>query len=232
MSDAETRALTRAAAVILVASVARWGWDAVRPSAVAEGPDQLAGLLEESQARTREAQARARPLGPGERLDPNRASAVELDRLPGVGPATAAAIVAFRGEHGPFRRAHDLTRVKGVGEATLRRIQVHLDFSTPPPVDLQAWGTSRAASSLPAVARPPPGSAPSGGPGDGGAPVDVNHADVEALQTLPGIGPSLARRIVEARVQGPFRSVDDLTRVRGIGPATVARLRNRVSVGR
>lgn len=43
----------------------------------------------------------------------------ELEELPGVGPATAAAIVAHRRAHGPFRRVEDLLNVKGIGEAKL-----------------------------------------------------------------------------------------------------------------
>lgn len=56
--------------------------------------------------------------------------------------------------------------------------------------------------------------------------VEINSATwVEWLQ-LPAIGESMARRIVEDREQrGPFRSIDDVARVRGIGPKTLARLR-------
>lgn len=57
--------------------------------------------------------------------------------------------------------------------------------------------------------------------------VDINRADLDALQSLPGIGPALSRRIVAAR---PFRSVDDLRRVKGIGPATLRRVVSRVQV--
>lgn len=51
---------------------------------------------------------------------------------------------------------------------------------------------------------------------------DANEAD---LERLPGIGPALARRIVETRARlGGFQSVADLRKVRGIGPKTAARL--------
>jgi competence protein ComEA len=56
-------------------------------------------------------------------------------------------------------------------------------------------------------------------------PVNVNAADAEALDVLPGIGPVLAERIVADRAaHGPFASLDDLERVSGIGPSLVARL--------
>jgi len=55
-----------------------------------------------------------------------------------------------------------------------------------------------------------------------GQPLDLNRASAEELELLPRIGPTLARRIIEEREQrGPFRSVHDLTRVRGIGPRTL-----------
>jgi competence protein ComEA len=56
-------------------------------------------------------------------------------------------------------------------------------------------------------------------------PLDVNRATVEELQSLPGIGPALAERIVAAREEQMFISLDDLVRVRGIGEATIERLR-------
>lgn len=55
--------------------------------------------------------------------------------------------------------------------------------------------------------------------------LDPNTASAEALAALPRIGPTLARRIVEAQAAGPFRSPEDLrARVRGIGPVTLARI--------
>ncbi len=57
-----------------------------------------------------------------ERVDINTADAATLARvLEGVGPAKAAAIVEHRRRHGPFRRAEDLARVKGIGPRTVER---------------------------------------------------------------------------------------------------------------
>jgi len=54
--------------------------------------------------------------------------------------------------------------------------------------------------------------------------VNVNTATAEQLTLLPGIGPSRAAAIIEARERRPFASVSDLVRVRGIGRAMLQRL--------
>jgi competence ComEA-like helix-hairpin-helix protein len=56
--------------------------------------------------------------------------------------------------------------------------------------------------------------------------VDPSSASQAELAMLPGVGPSLARAIIAERTaRGPFQSIDDLTRVKGIGPARLAALR-------
>ena len=64
------------------------------------------------------------------------------------------------------------------------------------------------------------------------APVDVNTADAAALQQVKGIGPAKAQAIVEYRkTNGPFASVDDLTKVPGIGEKSIVRLREQLTTG-
>jgi competence protein ComEA len=60
------------------------------------------------------------------RLDLNRASADELEGLPGIGPKTAQRILEDRRTRGPFRKVSDLTRVKGIGAKTLARLLPHV----------------------------------------------------------------------------------------------------------
>ena len=62
-------------------------------------------------------------------------------------------------------------------------------------------------------------------------PIDVNAATADELQLLPRIGPTLAERIIDEREHGGrFDRVESLTRVRGIGPRTLERLRPLVMV--
>ena len=63
------------------------------------------------------------------------------------------------------------------------------------------------------------------------APVNVNTAGVEELKTLNGIGDVLAQAIVDEREHnGPFSSVEDLTRVSGIGEKTLAKFADKVCI--
>ncbi len=69
-----------------------------------------------------------RPRTPAERapLDLNRATAAELDGLPGISPAVAERIVQFRTERGYFSSVEQLDSVKGIGPAVLAKVRPHV----------------------------------------------------------------------------------------------------------
>ena len=78
-----------------------------------------------------------------------------------------------------------------------------------------------------------PGAGLQAGRGSGGAgvPVDLNSADLATLDTLPGVGPVLAQRIVDWRAEhGRFSSVDELGEVSGIGDKLLAQIGPKVRV--
>lgn len=90
---------------------------------------------------------------------------------------------------------------------------------------------------LPGVGEVPPAGAGSGGAGSGSSAVatngriNINTADAAGLEQLPGVGPAIAARIIAWREQnGPFRSVDELTAVSGIGQKTLDGLRDQATV--
>ena len=61
--------------------------------------------------------------------------------------------------------------------------------------------------------------------------ININTAGQGELELLPGIGPALAKRILDYRAtKGPFKRIDDLDNVKGIGPKILARLRPQVTV--
>jgi competence ComEA-like helix-hairpin-helix protein len=106
---------------------------------------------------------------------------------------------------GHWRRAHP---------ALVERLE-RLDRVAAPPaptVDELPLAQPARRTAAPKSAPPPP-------------PVDINRATEDELRALPGIGGVLAGRIVEARERdGPFASLDDLRRVRGLGASKIEKL--------
>jgi competence ComEA-like helix-hairpin-helix protein len=108
----------------------------------------------------------------------------------------------------------------------------------PPAPRLRAaprWAAARPEPPAPTPAVPPPRArapaaplAPIADP----RPLDLNRASAEEISRLPGVGPSLARRIVEERDRrGRFESADGLRGILGMGPKKLAALREHVTVG-
>jgi competence protein ComEA len=147
-------------------------------------------------------------------IDINTADLETLQTLPGIGPVLAREIVAGR----PYANITQLSKVSGLGEAKLAELKGKVIARRPraesakeemPKAKAKAKGKAATKDETPAE----------------GGPVDLNSADLETLQTLPGIGPVLAREIVAGR---PYANVDDLSKVSGMGPAKLAELRGKV----
>lgn len=142
--------------------------------------------------------AAARPLAPGETIDPDQASLQDLLRLPRVGPGLARAILADRGAKGPFHNLHGLDRVPGIGPKLLGVLEPYLRFR----------------------------GGPTGAGFGGGLAPNLNAMTAVELEAVPGIGPALAARIVAYREShGHFADIGELDAVPGIGPALLERLR-------
>ena len=167
----------------------------------------------------------SKPLGAGERIDLDRAGIEEIARLPRVGPALARRIAARRDSLGRVGGLPGLDLVPGIGPGLLAGIAPHVAFSGGAEIAPSGavHGTSPRA----------PDGPPSGAAGGASATpaVNVNSASEKELTALPGIGPAKAKAIVEWRsAHGPFRAVEDLARVPGIGPALLARMASSVTI--
>ena len=145
-------------------------------------------------------------------LDLNKATAEELEAdLPGVGPATAKKIVAGR----PYTSVDDLAKA-GVPRRVIEGIRRHVTLGSA----IEAKSTtskSKAARSKTADVR----EASTG-------KVNLNTAELAELEDLPGIGAATAKAIVAGR---PWKSVDELDKIRGLGKARIAALKNLVTFG-
>ena len=66
---------------------------------------------------------------------------------------------------------------------------------------------------------------------DSGEKVNINTADEKALDTLPGVGPAMAKRIIEYReTEGAFQSIEDIKKIRGIGEAKFAKMKDKICI--
>ncbi len=149
------------------------------------------------------------------RHDLNTATRADLIELPGIGPSLADSILAYREQHGPFQRVEDLDLVTGVGPRKLESVRQFLSvtdvgestptISAPAPTPL----TMALVTPVPMVLK----SASMMGR------LNLNTATLEQLVSLPGIGETYAKRILERRRQlGRFRTWADISSVPGVGP--------------
>ena len=146
-------------------------------------------------------------------IDINRADLQELQRINGVGPAIAQRILEYRNAHGAFSRVEDLINVRGIGQAKMNQIRNQVTVSGGS--SYTSPGTSRTSTNTHA----------------GSGLVDINHADLQELQRINGVGPAIAQRILEYRNQhGTFSRVEDLLNVRGIGAAKLNQIRSQVVI--
>jgi competence ComEA-like helix-hairpin-helix protein len=158
-------------------------------------------------------------------IDLNRATAADLDAIPGLGPALAQRIVDFRQAHGPFKQVDDLRAVSGIGPQNLEKLQPYLGLGGPegaaPPDGKAPRTTGESATGYHLenqAGRQPGGKSGFGPKALPSGVIDPNLASQAELATLPGIGPVLAQRIIDyRRAHGPYKTIADLRKVSGIG---------------
>ncbi len=220
MTDRERRSMLRAALILGGAALVRFVVFSPGPAEplLEDRPSIADSLLAAGDSVVEERERRSRPFAEGETIDPNVAEAAELDRLPGVGPSRALRIVREREENGPFAGVEDLTRVSGIGPASVERLRAYLRVEGARP-NVVAQAVGGAAVDGPAAAMRTVSSAAPGGI------LDLNRATAEELRALPGIGPVTAGRIVAFREEhGRFVRPEDLKKVKGVGDKTFARI--------
>jgi competence protein ComEA len=161
-------------------------------------------------------------------VDINTASQAELEAVKGVGPATANEIIANR----PYKSLDELSKA-GLSANKIESFKSSLTAggaTTPstPAVTKEEKKSAKQAGKKGEAAPTTKAKEPKAVEPAAGMPVDLNTADLKALEALPGVGPATAKKIIAAR---PFKSVDELSQVKGLNKAKVEALKDKVTVG-
>jgi competence protein ComEA len=146
----------------------------------------------------------------------NTADAAALEALPGIGAATAKAIIAAR----PIKSIDELDKIRGLGKnriEALRNLVTTADEPAPTAAKTAPAPTSAKTTVSPKATPKTPA----------GQKVDINTAAKEDLDTLPGIGPVKAQAIIDAR---PFKTIEDIMKVKGIKEGEFSKIRDLITV--
>lgn len=237
----------RGLAVIVALAVAvagYWGWSG-RPRAVAAAPTVVAvgtplPMPNPTPVPTRSTAAEPDPSpGPQAPAIPNT-PALPVDSAAPAVPQVVVHVTGLVARPGLVRlplgarvadavdEAGGVTRRRAADTVNLARILIDGEQVV---VGVPGAPGSAGLSSPGSSAGTPPGN-PLGSPaGTGPVTIDLNTAPAGELESLPGVGPVIAARIVEWRTaNGAFRSVEELGEVSGIGDAILAQVRDRVRV--
>ncbi|MGM0380508.1 MAG: ComEA family DNA-binding protein [bacterium] len=140
-----------------------------------------------------------------QKININTTNENKLQKLPGIGPSFARRIITHREINGKFTHPEDITNVTSIGSGTYNKIKDKIRTSSTPFVTNKKTSSSQ-------------------------DKININQADQEKLQTLPGISRSIAGDIVKHRQKhGKFNNLDELKAIKGIGRITVISLKKQAT---
>lgn len=148
-------------------------------------------------------EAEKREIKFARKININTVGKDKLQKIPGVGPATAQKIIEFRQAGNNFYSVEDMEQIGGIGPTTVENLRPNVTVGK----EYLDKEKSR----------------------DESGPVDLNTASIDQLKEVPGVGQVTARKILSYRDKyGGFRAPSDLKNISNIGPKTYQRLKDHV----
>jgi competence protein ComEA len=156
----------------------------------------------------------------GTLVDINTADQKTLEALPGVGKSTAKAIIAGR----PYKSIDELKNVKGMSDAKIQALKDKVTVGGASASTASATASQKTSSAQKSVSEKFSKATSKLAPGQR---ININSATKQELESLPGIGPSKAQRIIEGR---PYKNPEDIMKVRGIKQKLFDKIKDNITV--
>lgn len=139
----------------------------------------------------------------------NHASAIDFQAISGIGKQTAANIISYRNQHNGFRSINQLTQVNGIGDKRVEDIVAYIQqsFKGKPAIFQRIMSDNNSNEQEKTLTKP----------------ISINQANSEQLQSVLGIGPHIAKLIIDERSKrsGGFRSWNQLRNISGLGASRI-----------
>lgn len=195
--------------------------EGIRPHVTIGAPMAEKAKAAASKTTKKDTASKVEPAGESAtgKVNLNTAELSALENLPGIGPATAKAIVAGR----PWKSVEELDKIKGLGKNRIAALRDLVTFGDEPAAPAIKTSPSRTA----AIAKPSTDSTKAMPKLQPGHKININSATKEELDALPGIGPVKAQAIIESR---PFKTIEDIKNVKGIKDGEFSKIQDLITV--
>lgn len=169
------------------------------------------------------------------KVDLNQAQKQDFEKLPGVGPKLAEAIVQYRNQKGRFTEPQEIMEVNGFGKERYEKLKELFLVDGKPALSAAATdqksGSEASKPSARTKTKTKQKSTKSSVKKDSEQIININRATVEELASLPHISRKLAEQIISYRkLHGPFREKNELLKVEGMGVPLYKKIESQLTI--